>query len=183
MKWGPCFVTVVFLFFFNGNLALGQTASPAPRPCDLPEGKQFDFWVGDWDLTWPAGQGNSKDQPGKGTNHIEKILGDCIVQEHFENSITHYQGMSVSAYSPQLHEWRQTWVDTDGSYLPFNGTFHDGVMELRTPMHKGPDGTTITSRMVFKNIKPDSFDWDYQISKDDGKTWVDNWSIHYMRRK
>ncbi len=160
------------------------SASASPRPCDLPEGKQFDFWVGNWDLTWPAGQGGTpKGEMGKGTNSIQKILGECIVQEHFEDSSTHYKGMSVSVYSPHFHEWRQTWVDTQGNYLPFSGTFHDGVMELRSPMRQKSDGTSVMTRMVFKNIKPDSFDWDYQVSKDGGKTWADNWNIHYTRRK
>ncbi|HEX8734313.1 MAG TPA: hypothetical protein VF721_03250, partial [Pyrinomonadaceae bacterium] len=34
-----------------------QQAQPPTRPCDLPEGKQFDFWLGEWELKWPAGQG------------------------------------------------------------------------------------------------------------------------------
>jgi hypothetical protein len=56
-------------------------------------------------------------------------------------------------------------------------------MELRSPPHITPKGKTIISRMVFKNITHDSFDWDYQYSLDEGKTWVDSWNIHYKRKK
>src|SRR5213080_5487004 len=26
-----------------------------PQPCSAPEQKQMDFWLGDWELTWPGG--------------------------------------------------------------------------------------------------------------------------------
>jgi hypothetical protein len=37
-------------------------------------------------------------------------------------------------------------------------------------------------RMVFTNIKPDSFDWRWEASTDGGKTWQVNWPIHYKRK-
>ncbi len=159
-------------------------ASPPPKPCEMPEGKQFDFWIGQWDLTWPEGQvGSPPGQPGKGTIEVKRILGDCIVQENFSDSATNYRGMSVSTYVPLLKLWRQTWVDSNGNYLVFTGQFKDGVMEWRSPEHKMADGTKILSRMVFKNITKNSLDWDWQASRDGGQTWKDKWNIHYTRRK
>ena len=150
----------------------------------MPEGKQFDFWIGEWDLTWPAGQGESPaGQPGRGHNSVKKILGNCIVQESFANSATQYRGMSVSAFQPKTGQWEQTWVDTEGNYLLFTGGFKDEVMELKSPPRKSPDGKTILSRMRFEKITPDSFDWTYQITEDDEKTWTTNWQIHYARSK
>lgn len=177
-------LAIVLLSLFGARLSFAQADAPAKRPCELPEGKQFDFWVGEWDLSWPAGQGGpGEDQPGKGTNSVKKILGDCVVQENFAKSATSYKGMSVSAYKPKLGAWQQTWVDTDGNYLLFTGHFKDGVMELHSPKRKMPDGKILSFRMIFKNISADSFDWSYQASKDDEKTWKDNWNIHYQRKK
>jgi hypothetical protein len=45
----------------------------------------------------------------------------------------------------------------------------------------GPDGKPRLARMVFLNIKPDSFDWHWESSTD-GKTWKLNWPIHYQRK-
>ena len=52
---------------------------------------QFDFWLGEWDVTWG--------EDGKGTNHILRILNDKIIQENF--SAPDLQGMSVSSYNPE----------------------------------------------------------------------------------
>jgi Protein of unknown function (DUF1579) len=158
--------------------------TPAPtRSCDLPEGKQFDFWVGEWELKWPAGQGGAAaGQVGTGTNVIKKILGNSIVEENFGSSMTQMKGMSFSAYDQRTGEWKQTWVDNGGSYLLFTGKFKDGVMELRSPPRVTPKGKII-NRMVYKNITGNSLDWDYQYSIDEGKTWVDAWNIHYTRKK
>jgi hypothetical protein len=31
-----------------------SNTSPQLNPCLQPEQKQLDFWVGEWDLTWPG---------------------------------------------------------------------------------------------------------------------------------
>ena len=181
---------------FLGCICLGagvcaaQTNSPnrpaqtSPRPCDLPEGKQFDFWLGEWELKWPAGQGGAAaGQVGKGTNVIKKIMDNCIVEENFDSAMSPLKGRSYSAYDQRTGEWRQTWVDNGGSYLLFTGKFKDGVMELRSQPRLTPKGQTIITRMVYKNITANSLDWDYQVSADNGKTWADSWNIHYTKRK
>ena len=35
--------------------ALAQTPPPQP-PCPAPQSRQFDFWVGDWDVFMPDGK-------------------------------------------------------------------------------------------------------------------------------
>src|SRR3989442_5356727 len=51
-----------------------------PQPCSAPEQKQMDFWLGDWELTWP---GSSTGDAGDGTNSIKRILDGCIVEVNF----------------------------------------------------------------------------------------------------
>jgi hypothetical protein len=56
----------------------------------------------------------------------------------------------------------------------------DGRMILsRTGTVKG---NTVDQRMVFYNIAADSFDWDWETSRDGGRTWELRWRIHYQRR-
>ena len=154
-----------------------QAAPPAP--CTAPELHQLDFWVGDWELAWPA---HGQAPAGTGTNHVEKILGGCAVQESFAAAGPQgLVGRSVSAYNPQLKIWEQTWVDNQGSYIALTGGFKDGTMIL-TQRALGPDGKPRLARMVFLNIKPDAFDWHWESSTDEGKTWKLNWAIHYKRK-
>jgi hypothetical protein len=36
--------------------------------------------------------------------------------------------------------------------------------------------------MIFSEITPDSIDWKWEASQDDGTTWKTNWHIKYKRR-
>jgi hypothetical protein len=190
MKTAPRYIawTLSFAALVSPALAAppekaAQVAAPAPSappaPCTAPELHQFDFWVGEWDLTWPA-QGQTP--AGTGTNRIEKILGDCVIQENFAAAGPQALiGQSVSTYSVREKAWRQTWVDNQGEYISLSGGFKDGEMSL-TQRGVGPNGTPRLARMTYLNIKPDSFDWHWESSFDGGKTWKLNWNVHYQRK-
>lgn len=154
-------------------------ATPPPKPCDVPEQKQLNFWVGEWNATWP---GPKQGEVQKGSNSIKRVLDGCIVEENFDGSeAIQLRGLSVSVFDPRSGMWKQTWVDNTGAYLDFVGEYKDGQMTLGREFTK-KDGTKIMQRMVFKNIKPDSFDWSWENSTDGGKTWNVQWPIHYQRK-
>jgi hypothetical protein len=88
--------------------------------------------------------------------------------------------MSVSVYNPARKLWQQTWVDDQGSYIALEGGYKDGNMILQTL--RNPAAPKQVSRMVFKDIKKDSFLWNWEGSKDGGKTWTLNWQITYTRK-
>jgi hypothetical protein len=156
----------------------GTNSAAPPNPCTAPEQKQFDFWVGAWDLTWP---GEKEHEVAHGTNRIKRILDSCVVEENFDAGNTMpLRGISVSVFAPQSSKWKQTWVDNEGGYLDFAGDFQDGQMILSRQATRG-DGTKVLQRMVWKNIRPDEFDWSWESSKDGGKTWQVLWPIHYKR--
>lgn len=154
-------------------------AGPPPNPCAAPEQKQFDFWVGSWDATWP---GQTAGETGHGTNNITRILDGCVVQENFTaEDATHLRGISVSIFNPNSGKWKQTWVDNQGSYLDFTGEFANGQMILsREAVQK--NGTKSMQRMVWKNITASDFDWSWEASTDGGKTWTVQWPIHYKKK-
>ena len=159
--------------------AARQNNAAQPKPCSEPEQKQLEFWVGDWDLTWP---GNNPGETAHGTNSIKRILDGCIVQENFSGGdAMHLRGQSVSIFDIRSGKWKQTWVDNEGGYLDFVGEFKDGQMVLAREA-AGPNGTKALQRMVFKNIAHDEFDWSWEGSKDCGKTWTVQWPIHYKRK-
>lgn len=136
---------------------------------------QFDFWLGNWQLTW----GDN----GRGTNEISRILDGRIIQENF-SSIPNdenpsFQGISVSAYDAPNNQWRQTWVDNQGAYLDFVGGFQEGKMILSRDAIV--QDKPVKQRMVWFNISDDSFDWAWERSEDDGRSWQTIWPIHYTR--
>jgi len=144
-------------------------------PCDRAEARQFDFWIGEWNLTW--------DDTGRGTNIITSEMSRCVIEENF---ITHdskpFIGHSVSVYNHKISKWQQTWVDNSGNYMEFLGEFQDGKMTLsRETVNK--DGKLIKQRMIFYDIASKSLNWDWQSSEDQGHTWKTLWSIKYTRKK
>jgi len=157
----------------------GQQPSPQPNPCTAAQQKQFEFWVGEWDLTWP---GQKAGEVSHGTNSIRRIMDGCVVQENFSggNSM-HLRGTSVSTFDIRSGHWKQTWVDNEGGYLDFVGDFENGQMILRREFTR-KDGVKVMQRMVWKNISPNGLDWSWEASSDGGKTWKVNWPIHYKRR-
>lgn len=150
----------------------------------MPAQRQFDFWLGEWDLTWPGEQsGLPAGQVGHGTNSVKAILDSAVIQENFvEHGDKPLRGMSVSVYNQRLGKWQQTWVDNQNSYLDFTGEFKDGKMTL-SRQAPTPDGKEIVQRMIWHNLSDDQFDWNWEASADGGKTWKVNWQIHYTRKK
>ncbi len=131
---------------------------------------QFDFWLGEWDVAWG--------ESDRGINRIERILDGRIIQENF--STQEFQGISVSSYDPERKLWCQTWVDSNGTYLDFTGNFEDGKMILsRDALVRGE---ACKQRMVWYDIQDGKFEWNWERSDDDGKTWRVLWQIHYVRK-
>ncbi len=136
--------------------------------------KQFDFWLGDWNVRWGDNQ--------RGTNQVGKILDGRVIREKFDgNPGLSFRGMSLSVYNARSERWQQTWVDTEGNYWNFSGTFENERMVLATEAEI--EGQKVMLRMVFYNITPDEFDWNWESSKDNGQTWQLRWQIHYERKK
>ncbi len=177
------FLTLVLLIVVPQSMPADEstgtgTAAPAekgPPPCSAPGAREFDFWIGDWELSWEAGHG---------TNRVEKILGGCVIHEQFDGSGPGGNGLvgrSYSTYSPDRRSWRQTWVDNEGGYLDFDGGMQGDQMVMSRTARR--DGETFLQRMVWHNIGADTFDWNCERSDDGGKTWKPVWKVHYTRRK
>jgi hypothetical protein len=89
-------------------------------------------------------------------------------------------GKSFSVYNPRKNLWQQTWVDNYGSYLVFTGGYEEDKMTLVREV-VNPEGKKIMQRMIFYNIDENSFDWNWEKSTDEGKSWELSWKIHYTR--
>ena len=146
-----------------------------PLTLQLDAARQFDFWLGEWDCSWDDG-----DRRHVATNSVYLDLGDKVVVENFDGRPSlDFQGLSFSVYDRNAGCWKQTWVDSEGSYLDFTGGFENGVMELRRDGEV--DGAPAIFRMRWENIERDSLDWSWQRSDDGGETWIPLWEIGYSR--
>jgi len=146
---------------------------------DIPPEEYFDFWIGEWNLMWADPDSTA----GTGFNKIERVLDGTVIKESFEGltgASAGYLGRSYTVYKRSTGEWKQTWVDNTGDYLEFTGEFVDD-MRMFTRFGTDQNGNVILQRMIFYDIQPDSFTWDWVSSSDNGATWDLNWRIRYRR--
>jgi hypothetical protein len=164
------FICLLFVFISVSGFA------QQPKPCSDPNANQFDFWLGEWQATWKDSTQASGE--AHATNNISKILGGCVIFEQFNSPAL--MGKSHSVYNIRTGKWHQTWVDNQGAYLDFIGEWEGDKMILSRSVEI--KGKKVMQRMVWHNISPEAFDWNWEGSKDTGKTWNVNWQIRYTRK-
>jgi len=146
-------------------------------PCvDTAENRQFDFWIGEWDVVSTNGgalAGNSK---------IELILGSCVIQENWTGGLGH-AGKSYNTFNPNLKRWEQFWVDDAAGMIHFYGNLKDGVMDYWTDEIPQPDGTKLKRHLQFIPQGADQVRQFSQGSTDGGKTWTVEYDLTYHRKK
>ena len=82
---------------------------PGSRGCQAPEYRQFDFWVGRWNVFNPANQ-------LAGTSIIESELDGCLIEENW-NAAGGGRGRSLNVYDASTSTWHQFWVAAGGCPL------------------------------------------------------------------
>lgn len=82
--------------------------------CLGPEYRQFDFWVGDWDVF--ESDGVTKTAHVK----VERILNGCVLEERYEDA-NGLNGRSLTIYDARRNLWHQTWVTNRGRLLIISG--------------------------------------------------------------
>ena len=168
---------VAWLLLCIGPACAQGTMSAPPQPPDL-----FDFWIGDWDLTWTNEDGST----GRGRNRIGKILDDAVVEENFEELVaageTALKGRSLTVRDKKTGTWRQSWADNQGGFFTLS-TQIDGERRILTTEVTTTGDKASVQRMVFHSVSADALMWDWEGSADGGATWKRLWRIEYKRRK
>jgi hypothetical protein len=73
--------------------SLGTITSAVPHPCPAAGSRQFDFWVGQWDVIGKTGAHAA-------TSIISSEMDDCLVMEDYVQDNGVYNGRSLSVYDP-----------------------------------------------------------------------------------
>jgi hypothetical protein len=149
---------------------------PGPKPCTAPEYRQFDFWMGNWDV---------KDPQGKvvGTNRITREYDGCVLQEHWEARGPQKQtGSSFNTWNAPARQWHQTWVDSTGGFLLLDGGLVDGAMVLVGEMPARVGTGRVRHRITFTPLPAGTVRQFWESSRDGGKTWTVTFDGLYVRK-
>ena len=136
--------------------------APAAKPCSSAEYRQFDFWMGDWDVTASSGK-------VAGTNRIMPILGGCAMREEWKGA-GGLSGTSLNMWDAAGKRWRQTWVDDRGNVLVLVGQYRDAKMTLEGE-GVGDSGVTVRNRITWSRLSDGRVRQLWETSKDGGKSW------------
>lgn len=151
-------------------------ATPAPPPpCTSAEQRQFDFWLGEWEVSLPDGK-------PAGRSRIESILDGCALQENWTGA-SGYAGKSFNVYNGATGRWEQFWVSHGGNRLHLVGGLQDGAMVLAGERQK-PDpetGKLPRERVTWTAEADGSVRQLWETSKDDGGTWQVTFDGRYRR--
>jgi hypothetical protein len=144
-------------------------------PCrDRAESRQFDFWVGEWNVSGP--QGNAT-----GTSSITRDLEGCVVREAWTDGYGG-KGSSVNFYDPATKLWHQVWTDDVGAVTHYVGGLRNGAMAFRAQGFGDADGSHHQRTLVFTPHPDGSVEQVFQDS-DDGKTWKTTFDGNYVKAK
>lgn len=138
------------------------------KTCVSPSHRQFDFWVGNWDvfeLGEPTPVAHAQ---------VESILNGCVLHENYQAS-DGSQGQSFSIYDTEKSAWRQTWVTGRGELLEIEGSFKNGEMVLSGTNQKGAlvRGSWMPQKDEVREVA--------ETSHDDGKTWKPWFNLLFRR--
>jgi hypothetical protein len=160
-----CFVSVVVVFATStsspaGHVSSAETTKPS---CTAPEYRQFDFWVGDWDV-FEIGS------PTKVARaRVDRILDGCALHEDYEGT-NGSKGESFSIYDASRKVWHQSWVSNRGALVVIEGNIQAGAMVLRGADHT-PGGGEKQVRGTWKPVNGGVRETAV-TSADGGKTWT-----------
>lgn len=145
------------------------------NPCMAdPHCREFDFWVGDWDVY----QFGTKNMVGH--NSIQIIAEGCGLLENWTN-MAGQTGKSINFIDPVTNKWKQSWVG-GGNQEFVNGEYKDGAMRF-TFETTDAKGNKLTGRFIFFNEGTGQVRQFNETSADGGKTWTTVYNFTYVRKK
>lgn len=156
-------------------LALSMNARAA---CDAPEARQFDFWLGDWEVVGaPESPATGQLQ---GHNSITRVADGCALAEHWRGA-RGVEGHSLNAWDAATRRWRQFWVGGDGTVLQLEGGLVDGTMLLQGTL-PGVDGGVQQQRIRWTPHPDGSVTQHWDTSDDGGASWNTSFLGLYRKR-
>ena len=142
------------------------------RPCNTPEYRQFDFWVGEWEVRNPSGQ-------IAGTNSISRSYDGCLLVERWEGT-GGGAGTSQNFYHQGDGRWHQNWIDSQarGPLWLIGGLDERGAMVLTN----SDPGASPRNRITWSPNPDGTVRQHWEQSTDAGATWATVFDGLYVPR-
>jgi len=166
-EWRKSVVVPIIIFFF---FTMGSSVASLPlpsgssklTPCSSAEYKEFDFWVGDWDVFESDGITRAAHV------RVDRILDGCVLWEHYEDP-TGLRGESLSTYDAGRKRWHQIWVNNRGQLLILEGQLEGEEMVL-VGANQQSSGQESRIRGIWK-ASSEGVSEAAMTSADGGKNW------------
>ena len=174
MRWTALLSLTVATASFAQTSPAPPPAAPPPA-CTAPEHRQFDFWVGYWDV-YPTGK-------DKLVAHslIEKLYAGCTIRENWM-PLSKNDGGSLNMYDPADKKWHQTWQDSQNGRVIFEGGMAGKAMVLTGNWKGGgPKGEDALTRMTYTRNADGSVRQFGEQSTDGGKSWFTAFDFTYRK--
>ena len=168
-------ISLMLILLGAATQVLADSPSTNPPPgCNVPEYRQLDFWLGDWDTFDP----DSATSVARA--HVDLIAAGCAVHELYEQT-DGLIGDSILSFDPVRKLWQQTWVTNRGSLMVIAGGFKDGALTLEGSMHFR-NGKSALQRITWKaegsGVRESSV-----VSKDGGKNWEPAFDVLFKKHR
>jgi hypothetical protein len=131
------YIVLTFTFSINSMAQKDQNCN-----CCSEKHSEFDFWIGNWEVTNPDGT-------MAGTNVIDKIQDNCILRENWTSAKGNYTGTSSNFYNAKTNQWEQIWIDNQGGNLHLKGNRKGNKMILQTDEESNNDGKPFYHRITW----------------------------------
>jgi hypothetical protein len=164
-----------------GSLGMGSASAAPVSPAATGKAGDFDFLSGHWKISNRQLKNKQWDQfEGEATVH--GILGGVASVEELRIPSRNFSGMGLRLLDAERKLWADYWVNSKNGVLgsePTWGSFVNGVGSWDA--QDASDGKAILVRGVWDQITPVSCRWYQAVSRDDGKSWEDNWVMQWQR--
>ena len=143
----------------------------------MASARDFDFWIGDWDIFGPQGK-------HLGTNRITPMFEGQpggMLHEHWHGNAG-LEGRSVNGFDEARGVWHQTWMDSSGGVLLLDGGLRDGAMVMEGTAPANDDPRRLDRQRITWTHDGDELRQLWETSPDDGKTWEVAFDGRYRRK-
>ena len=163
-------------------------AQETEAPCQSASYRQFDFWLGEWDVLniQRRPEGTQWGITGRATDRVYAVASGCGIVEHWRGSTAtgRVLGYSLRAWNPEKKQWdlvllwpqpnQPLFFTLEGSFRHERGDFSRSGTD--------PAGNRVETRFTFSDIGPRSLRWNNGTSRDGGRTWSTTWIMEFTRR-
>jgi hypothetical protein len=164
-----------------------ETSTPS-APCSDAEAREFDFWIGEWDVVSRSRdlqkeQVPTFDEAGTLKAKVFPVNDGCAIVEltEGETSSGHVYGFSVRSFDPNKERWVYVlnWPSKNRAVFSVEeGTFHHGRIEAFSKVTRDRS----LNRSLFSDITGSSYRWDAAVTRDSAVSWSTYWIMEGERR-